>query len=119
MGLACSEVPDVQLFLFLLEGVALLEDTRISGGPEASLLPGLSGDTLALGGMSPFTGTCVLGLSANMKEKGKCRHLRGLHSSTHGATAKFSCGMGQRQEGAAMRRETQPATCTLATLWKP
>lgn len=40
MGLACSEVSDVQLVLFLWKGVALLEDTTcISSGPEACLLP--------------------------------------------------------------------------------
>lgn len=68
-GLACLEVPDVQLFLSLQEGVALLEDPCISSGPEARLLPGLSADSLALGRMSPPTGTCVFGLFANMKKR--------------------------------------------------
>lgn len=68
-GLACLEVPDVQLFLFLQEGVALLEDPCISSGPEARLLPGLSADSLAWGRMSPPGGTCVFGLFANMKKR--------------------------------------------------
>lgn len=68
-GLACLEVPDVQLFLFLQEGGALLEDPCISSGPEARLLPGLSADSLAWGRMSPPGGTCVFGLFANMKKR--------------------------------------------------
>lgn len=57
-GARCSTVP-----------LALLEDPCISSGPEARLLPGLSADSLALGGMSPPRGTCMFGLFANMKKR--------------------------------------------------
>lgn len=60
MGLAGSEVADVQLFLFLQEGVALLEDMCISSGPEASLLPGLSRGQFSIGrGVSSQRDLCV------------------------------------------------------------
>lgn len=98
------EVPDVQLFLFLQEGVALLEDPCISSGPEARLLPGLSADSLAWGRMSPPGGTCVFGLFANMKKR-QMQSSQRVPQLLSQATTKSSCGTGQWQEGAAMRRE--------------
>lgn len=118
MGLACSELSDVQRSLFLWEGAALLEDTCISSGPEVSLLPGPPGDSLALGGMSPPRGTRESGLSANMRKR-QVQASQGVHSPTHAVTAKSSCGLGHRQEGAATTREKHrlmPAPQT--TMWK-
>lgn len=68
-GARCSTVP-----------LALLEDPCISSGPEARLLPGLSVDSLALGGMSPPGGTCVFGLFANMKKRQSSQRVPKLHS---------------------------------------
>lgn len=118
MGLACLEVSDVQLFPFLWEGVALLEDTTcISSGPEASLLPGPPGDTLAMGEMSPLRGTCESGLSVNMKSQVQ---------ASQGAPQPHSQGnrqvfLWQRPtEGRSSNQESEawPPPAPQTTMWK-